>query len=128
VVNPAGTPCKDVYEHGHWAWDWNSLGFTWQYGEDTLVDRIDAAAPRLAGVLQQIHAKAPGAKVLLVGYPSVLPADASTCAGRQPVTAGDVAERIERAYGAQLDSRLRRWYDGLVRTLNPTISAAPGGH
>lgn len=43
------------------------------------------------------------------------------------VTAGDVAERIERAYGAQLDSRLRRWYDGLIRTLNPTISAAPGG-
>ena len=32
------------------------------------------------------------------------------------VTAGDVAERIKRAYGAQLDSRLRRWYDGLIRT------------
>jgi hypothetical protein len=43
------------------------------------------------------------------------------------VTASDAAERIERAYGAQLDSRLRRWYDGLVRTLSPTISAAPGG-
>jgi hypothetical protein len=43
------------------------------------------------------------------------------------VTASDVAERIERAYAAQLDSRLRRWYDGLVRTLNPTLSAAPGG-
>ncbi|MCX4749834.1 SGNH/GDSL hydrolase family protein [Kitasatospora sp. NBC_01287] len=91
VVNPAGTPCKDVYEHGHWAWDWSSLSFSWQYGEDTLVDRIDAAAPQLASVLRQIHAKAPGAKVLLVGYPSVLPADASTCAGRQPVTVGDVA-------------------------------------
>ncbi len=43
------------------------------------------------------------------------------------LTAADVAERIERAYASQLDSRLRRWYDGLVRTLNPTISAAPGG-
>lgn len=43
------------------------------------------------------------------------------------VTASDVAERIERAYGAQLDSRLRRWYDGLVRTLNPTIVATPAG-
>lgn len=43
------------------------------------------------------------------------------------VTASDVAQRIERAYAAQLDSRLRRWYDGLVRTLNPTISAAPAG-
>ncbi|MGF1426043.1 SGNH/GDSL hydrolase family protein [Kitasatospora sp. LaBMicrA B282] len=91
VVNPTGTPCKDVYEHGHWAWDWNALRFTWQYGEDTLVDRIDAAAPQLASTLQQLHAKAPQAKILLVGYPSVLPADAAGCAGRQPVTVGDVA-------------------------------------
>jgi hypothetical protein len=43
------------------------------------------------------------------------------------VSAADVAERIERAYAAQLDSTLRRWYDGLIRTLRPTVSAAPAG-
>lgn len=43
------------------------------------------------------------------------------------VTAADVAQRIERAYSDQLDSRLRRWYDGLVRTLKPTVSMAPAG-
>ena len=43
------------------------------------------------------------------------------------VSAADVAERIERAYGSQLDSGLRRWFDGLIRTLRPTLSAAPGG-
>jgi hypothetical protein len=43
------------------------------------------------------------------------------------VTAADVAERIERAYGSQLDSRLRRWFAALTRTLQPTVSAAPGG-
>jgi uncharacterized protein len=43
------------------------------------------------------------------------------------VSAADVAERIERAYASQLDSALRRWYDGLIRTLRPTVSAAPGG-
>jgi uncharacterized protein len=43
------------------------------------------------------------------------------------VTPGDVAQRIERAYAAQLDSRLRRWFDGLIRTLQPTVVAAPGG-
>ncbi|CAN5281790.1 hypothetical protein BH20ACT16_BH20ACT16_13790 [soil metagenome] len=43
------------------------------------------------------------------------------------VTAADVADRIERAYGAQLDGAVRRWFDGLVRTLQPTLSAAPGG-
>ncbi|MDH6109836.1 lysophospholipase L1-like esterase [Kitasatospora sp. MAP12-15] len=91
VVNPAGTPCKDVYADGHWVWSWSSFSWSWQYGEDTLVDRINTAAPALASTLQQIHAKAPNAKVLLVGYPSVLPDDASECAGRQPVTVGDVA-------------------------------------
>src|SRR4051794_1948666 len=43
------------------------------------------------------------------------------------VSAADVAERIERAYSRQLESALRRWFDGLVRTLQPTVNAAPGG-
>jgi hypothetical protein len=43
------------------------------------------------------------------------------------VTAADVADRIERAYSSQLDGPLRRWFDGLLRTLKPSISAAPGG-
>jgi uncharacterized protein len=43
------------------------------------------------------------------------------------VSAADVAERIERAYSAQLDSSLRRWFDGLIRTLQPTVTVAPGG-
>jgi hypothetical protein len=43
------------------------------------------------------------------------------------VSAADVAERIERAYSAQLDSTLRRWYDGLIRTLRPTVALTPGG-
>ncbi len=43
------------------------------------------------------------------------------------VTAEDVADRIERAYSGQLTGSLRRWFDGLVRTLRPTVSVAPGG-
>jgi uncharacterized protein len=43
------------------------------------------------------------------------------------VTAADAAHRIERAYAARMDGRLRRWYDGLVRTLQPTLRATPGG-
>src|SRR4051812_41255979 len=43
------------------------------------------------------------------------------------VTVPDVAERIERAYSAQLDAPLRRWFDGLLRTLRPTVSVAPAG-
>src|SRR3954451_7784139 len=43
------------------------------------------------------------------------------------VTVADVAERIERAYSAQLYGALCRWFDGLIRTLHPTLSASPGG-
>ncbi|MFJ8626071.1 SGNH/GDSL hydrolase family protein [Kitasatospora sp. NPDC093550] len=87
VVNPLGTPCKDVYHHGYW--DWRT--WSWQYGNDDLAERIDTTiAPQIADTLRRIHAKAPRAKVLLVGYPSVLPADGSQCVLRQPVTPGDV--------------------------------------
>src|SRR3954471_14572403 len=43
------------------------------------------------------------------------------------VTATDVADRIERAYAAQLKGPIRRWFDGVVRTLEPTLTVAPGG-
>ena len=90
VINPFGSPCHDHYAHGYWNWhDW-----AWEYGDDTLVDRINAAAPQLASVLQQIHAKAPGAKVLLVGYPSVLPDDESTTEHHRPCV---LAHRLLRS-------------------------------
>jgi len=43
------------------------------------------------------------------------------------VSASDVAQRIERAYSSQLHGALRRWFDGLVRTLHPTFSVTPAG-
>ncbi|WP_395296699.1 SGNH/GDSL hydrolase family protein [Kitasatospora hibisci] len=86
VVNPFGTPCKDVFHHGYW--DWSS--WSWQYGNDDLADRIEAARPQVDDVLKRIHAKAPNARVLLVGYPSVLPADGASCVFRQPIAPGDV--------------------------------------
>ncbi|MFD8755936.1 SGNH/GDSL hydrolase family protein [Kitasatospora sp. NPDC059577] len=102
VVNPLGTPCKDVYHHGYW--DWST--WSWRYGNDDLAERIGSTiTPQIATTLRQIHAKAPNAKVLLVGYPSVLPADGSTCVLRQPVTPGDV----EYMYGVltKLNAALR---------------------
>ena len=43
------------------------------------------------------------------------------------LTAGDVADRIERAYREQLDTPLRRWFTGLISTFQPRIRVAPGG-
>ncbi|WP_327676145.1 SGNH/GDSL hydrolase family protein [Kitasatospora sp. NBC_00458] len=86
VVNPLGTPCKDLYHHGHW--DWSS--WSWRYGDDDLADRVAAVAPQVADTLKRIRAKAPKARILVVGYPSVLPADGSACVLRQPIAPRDI--------------------------------------
>jgi hypothetical protein len=43
------------------------------------------------------------------------------------LTPADVAERIDRAYSRQLHGPLKRWFDGVVRTWRPSVTAAPGG-
>jgi uncharacterized protein len=42
------------------------------------------------------------------------------------LTLDDIAERIERAYGEQLDSKLKQWFTGIVRTLQPTLTGGGG--
>jgi hypothetical protein len=43
------------------------------------------------------------------------------------LTATDVADRIERAYREQLDGRFKRWFAGVVSTLQPHVKVAPAG-
>lgn len=43
------------------------------------------------------------------------------------VSARDVADRVDAAYREQLDGPVRRRLDGVLRTLRPTVSAAPAG-
>ncbi|MFB6889018.1 SGNH/GDSL hydrolase family protein [Kitasatospora sp. NPDC056327] len=89
VVNPLGTPCTDVYRNGRWDWSgWS--GWSWQYGRDDLAARIDETAPRLADTVRRLRAKAPNARILLVGYPSVLPSDGASCVLRQPIAPRDI--------------------------------------
>ncbi|MEU3621764.1 SGNH/GDSL hydrolase family protein [Amycolatopsis coloradensis] len=60
-------------------------------GRDQLAGRITAVADRLGGVLDQIRSKAPEARIVVVGYPTVLPDDDGGCWPLLPVGAGDVA-------------------------------------
>jgi hypothetical protein len=68
-------PCRGRYSAG---------------GSDVLVARIAAKAPRVAAVLDQITRRAPTAKVLIVGYPTLLPATGASCPDA-PLTQGDTA-------------------------------------
>ncbi|WP_406289386.1 SGNH/GDSL hydrolase family protein [Embleya sp. NBC_00896] len=85
--DPLGAPCHNQYADRHF--DFGTL--SWVYENDALAAAITATAPQLASALQAIHTKAPGAKIVLVGYPSVVPDNEWTCFGRQPLAIGDVA-------------------------------------
>ncbi|MFP5379795.1 MAG: SGNH/GDSL hydrolase family protein, partial [Vicinamibacteria bacterium] len=75
------------------------MHFATATGGDVLVDAIAATAPRLAATLQGVHARAPQARVLLVGYPDVAPRDGRGCHPLVPMSGDDVA---------YLDEMLRR--------------------
>jgi uncharacterized protein len=42
------------------------------------------------------------------------------------LTLADVADRVERAYAASLTGPVSRWFEGVRRTLRPTVSARAG--
>jgi lysophospholipase L1-like esterase len=75
ATNPFGNPCQTHYSAG---------------GTDQLAATINAAAPKVAAVLQGIHARAPRARVLLVGYPDILPNTGTGCWPLVPLAHGDV--------------------------------------
>lgn len=82
-------PCKDDYVIG---------------SRDLIADRIAATQPQVEAVLDGIAARAPSAKVFVVGYPTVLPASGSGCWPTVPVTPTDTP--YLRAKVAQLNAML----------------------
>jgi lysophospholipase L1-like esterase len=75
TVNPFSHPCLDKYNPG---------------GNDQLKARIEATAPKVATVLQQIHTFAPFAKVYVVNYPAIFPETGSGCWPQMPLGFQDV--------------------------------------
>ena len=75
IVRPFGTACKNHYASG---------------GSDPNVAAINATGPKVAAVIQGIHARAPQAEVMVVGYPDGLPTNGSACWPLVPISAGDI--------------------------------------
>ena len=74
VRDPMGNPCEREYTAG---------------GKDFYGQRIEAAAPKVATVLDGIHQRSPHATVLLVGYLRILPPTGG-CYPVFPISRGDV--------------------------------------
>jgi len=89
LVHPFGQPCKDYYTAG---------------GVDQNARAISTAALRVADVLTIIHRHAPGARVLVIGYPDIFPESGPGCWPLVPLAADDVPylRSVEHALNAML--------------------------
>jgi lysophospholipase L1-like esterase len=104
-----GAPCRASYT------------FT---GTDEIRQKIQAASVALAAALLRIHGIAPHARVLVVGYPDLLPAsDGGACARVLGITSGDVdyLNNEELQLNRMLSSQATAAGDGYVDTYAPSI-------
>jgi lysophospholipase L1-like esterase len=96
VIRPTGTACKKHYA--------SSSG-------DPNVAAVNATGPKVAAVIQGIHAKAPNAEVMVVGYPDGLPTNGSSCWPLVPISAGDIT-----------------YFNGLETSLNSVRKSVAGAN
>jgi lysophospholipase L1-like esterase len=115
-TKPWGSPCQQ-----HFTAD----------GTDQLAALVAAEGPRVTTALRQIHAKAPSAKVILIGYPDMFPQRGS-CWPVVPITTGDVAylRGIEVKLNAALRDSAQATGTTFLDTYTPSIGhdfCADGG-
>jgi lysophospholipase L1-like esterase len=91
LSNPLGSPCKDKYTAG---------------GTDQLQARINATAPKVTSVLNAVHAAAPAARVVVLGYPAILPDTGYGCWPVVPIAYNDVPylRKTEKSLNSMLAS------------------------
>jgi lysophospholipase L1-like esterase len=108
VTNPWGDPCQRHYTSG---------------GTDRIAAAIRAEAPRIGAVLQVIRTRAPHARVLVVGYPDILPNTGHGCFPVVPFAHGDVVylRGVEIAVNQMLASEAAANGASYVDTYTPTI-------
>ena len=101
------TPCEDYYTPG---------------GTDQIEQRIQVVAGNLADTLAKVRERSPHARVYVVGYPDLLPADGGGCGSALGITAGDVAflNREEVRLNDLLSRVAQEAGDGYVNTYAPS--------
>jgi lysophospholipase L1-like esterase len=105
---PWQTPCRDTYLAG---------------GRDEISARIAATAPKVAAVLDAVRARAPAARILVVGYPAILPDSGSGCWPSMPIGWNDVPylRAKHRELNAMLASQAAAHGAGYVDVYTPSI-------
>lgn len=89
---PEGSPCQQKFTNAD--------------GTDELAKRTDETAPKVGAVLHEIHARAPHARVVVVGYPALLSEDGQGCRESLKIADGDIP--YLRGTVRRLNAMLRR--------------------
>lgn len=105
---PRGAACRDFYTED---------------GEDELLERIEETAPKIEAALDAIDERSPDARVLLVGYPAILPDTGPGCFPVVPFSPGDVEylRETEKALNAMLAEQAKQAGVDYVDTYTPFI-------
>ena len=105
-TRPWGSPCEAHYAPG---------------GHDQLAAGVTAETPKMASVLAAIEARAPRARIVVVGYPAMFP-QSGGCWPAVPITNGDVAylRGIEVKVNAMLAAAAKAAGATFVNTYAPT--------
>ncbi|PRX43901.1 lysophospholipase L1-like esterase [Prauserella shujinwangii] len=110
------TPCRDRFTSG---------------GRDRLAEAVAEAAPRVGRALERIRERAPDARVVVVGYPAILPADPAACWPELPYGTGDVTylrrsiERLNAMLAEQARDHGAEFADTARATRGHSMCAAP---
>jgi lysophospholipase L1-like esterase len=106
--DPAGSPCKDHYGTS---------------GTDRLTLDVLETAPKADRVLRAVRARAPHARVLVVGYPDLLPDDGVGCFPAVPFAARDFPylRDTEKRLNLMLRLVAARNHAEYVDTYGPTV-------
>jgi hypothetical protein len=108
ISSPFGTPCKNRYTAG---------------GTDQLQARIVATAPKVTAVLRAVRSKAPNARVVVVGYPTIVPDSGYGCWPVVPIAYGDVPylRGVEKSLNSMLANTAAANGASFVDTYTPSI-------
>ncbi|AWI30582.1 SGNH/GDSL hydrolase family protein [Streptomyces sp. ICN441] len=107
---PSASPCRDDLTQG---------------GADQVEQSIAATAPKISRVIAEIRSRAPRARILMVGYPSLFPDSGVGCTSPGvPIAAGDFAFLRDKtkALNAMIARRAELGGATYVDTYTPTIN------
>jgi lysophospholipase L1-like esterase len=106
-TDPWGSPCRAHYTGG---------------GGDQLAALVRAEGPKMTTVLAEIAARAPQARIVVVGYPDLFPASGG-CWPAVPITDGDIAylRGVELQLNAMLAADAKKAGATFVNTYGPTV-------